>query len=209
MSAEIGATAVIYPNVRLGKNVVVEDFCIIGVPISGQPELETWIGDNAHIRSHTVIYAGNRIGQNFRTGNKANLRELNEIGDNVSIGTLSIVEHHVSIEDGVRIHSGVFIPEFSILRKGAWVGPGAVLTNARYPNLSSTKLNLKGPELLEGARIGANATLLPGVKIGRAALVGAGAVVTKDVADFVTVVGSPAREIGRAPVDPPKEGDCP
>ncbi|RYZ94716.1 MAG: N-acetyltransferase, partial [Proteobacteria bacterium] len=180
MNAQISPTAVIHPHVKFGKNVIVEDFCVIGVPVNGQPNLETTIGDDSHIRSHTVIYAGNQIGRGFRTGNKANIRELNEIGDDVSVGTLSIIEHHVRLEDKVRVHSGVFIPEYSILRAGAWVGPGVVMTNARYPNLPSTKHNLMGPELEAGARIGANATLLPGVVIGRDALVGAGAVVTKN-----------------------------
>jgi UDP-3-O-[3-hydroxymyristoyl] glucosamine N-acyltransferase len=56
---------------------------------------ETIIGNGAVIRSHTVIYAGNVIGDRFQTGNKANIRELNRIGNDVSIGTLSVVEHHV------------------------------------------------------------------------------------------------------------------
>lgn len=198
---KIAPTAIIHPGVHLGKDVVVEDYCIIGVPVSGEPGLETWIGDQAVIRSHTVIYAGNRIGRGFRTGNKANIRESNIIGDDVSVGTLSVVEHHVLIEDKVRIHTQAFVPEHSVLRRGSWIGPGAVLTNARYPNLKSTKDNLRGPELLEGARVGANATVLPGLKIGKNALVGGGAVVTKDVGDRTTVVGNPARQIGQAPED--------
>src|SRR3989337_548871 len=108
----ISETAIIHPNVILGKDCVVEDFVIIGTPPKGYKpgDLETIIGDNAIIRSHTVIYAGNSIGNNFQTGNKANIRELNEIGDNVSIGTLSVVEHHVKIGNGARIHTQVFIP---------------------------------------------------------------------------------------------------
>ena len=51
------------------------------------------------------------------------IREFNQIGDNVSVGTHSVIEHHVQIGHGVRIHSNVFIPEFSILENGAWVGP--------------------------------------------------------------------------------------
>src|SRR3990172_517711 len=115
----ISKTAIIHPNVKLGKNCIIEDFVIIGTTPKGYNigEIETVIGDNAVIRSHTVIYAGNQIGNNFQTGNKTNIRELNKIGNNVSIGTLSVVEHHVSIGDGVRIHSQVFIPEFSVLEE--------------------------------------------------------------------------------------------
>lgn len=191
----IASTAKIYPNVKLGENVVIEDFCLIGVPPRGAKdgELETLIGDNSIIRSHTVIYAGNKIGKNFQTGNKANIRELNDIADNVSIGTLSVVEHHVKIEEGVRIHTQVFIPEYSTLKSNSWVGPNVVFTNAPYPQSKNVKDTLVGPTLHENAIVGANSTLLPGVQIGKNAIVGAGSVVTKDVPEGDVFAGNPAR----------------
>ncbi len=191
----IAKTAIVYPGVKLGKNVIIEDFCLIGVPPRGKKEgeLETIIGDDSVIRSHTVIYAGNKIGNKFQTGNKANIRELNDIGNDVSIGTLSVVEHHVKIEDNVRIHTQVFIPEFSTLKKGSWVGPNVVFTNAPYPKSKNVKDELVGPTLHENAIVGANSTLLPGVQIGKDAIVGAGSVVTKDVAPGDVVAGNPAR----------------
>ena len=102
------------------------------------------------------------------------------IGASVSIGSHSIVEHHVTIGDGVRIHGNVFVPEFSELHDGCWVGPGVILTNARYPNRPDTKRTSKGSRWA-GAVVGAGAVLLPGVMIGEGALVGAGAVVVGDV----------------------------
>lgn len=192
-------TARIYRNVQLGADSSVEDFCIVGVPPRGAKdgELPTTLGDHAVIRSHTVIYAGNVIGRNFQTGNKVNIRELNQIGDNVSVGTLSVIEHHVRIADDVRIHTQVFVPEFSVLEEGCWLGPNVVLTNARYPQSPKVKEELVGPLIKRRAKIGANATLLPGVVIGENALVGAGAVVVHDVPDGAVVVGNPARVIGR------------
>lgn len=195
MSASIAETAVIYDNVRFGRDVVVEPYCLIGVPFLGYSAEETVIGDGSVIRAHTIIYAGNLIGARFQTGNKANIRELNEIGDDVSIGTLAVIEHHVRIGDGVRIHSQAFVPEFSVLERGAWLGPNVVLTNARYPLSPGGKAQLCGPRVCESAKIGANSTILPGVVVGRNALVGAGSVVTRDVPEGAIVVGNPARKI--------------
>ena len=189
----------IYENVELPPDTVIEDFVILGVPPRGhkEGEMKTVIGPGAQLRSHTVIYAGNQIGRGFQTGNKVNIRELNEIGDNVSIGTLSVVEHHVKIGNNVRIHTQVFVPEYSVLEDDSWLGPNVVLTNAKYPVSPGVKNSLKGPIIKKGAKIGANATILPGVVIGRNALVGAGSVVVKDVPDGGVVAGNPARLIKR------------
>jgi acetyltransferase-like isoleucine patch superfamily enzyme len=183
--------------VYLGANTEIADFVIVGVPPRGKAagDLPTHIGPNAVIRSHAVIYAGNVIGAYFQTGHGVMIRELNEIGDDVSVGSHSIVEHHVKIGNRVRIHSNAFIPEYSILEEDAWIGPNVVCTNALYPLSPDAKKNLQGPHLLPGAKIGANATLLQGVVIGCNALVGAGAVVVHDVPDGKVVVGNPARII--------------
>jgi acetyltransferase-like isoleucine patch superfamily enzyme len=193
----ISPTARIYPNVRLGEDVEVGDFAIVGIPPRGKAEgeLPTVIGDGAVIRSHTVIYAGNVIGRGFQTGHSAMIREDNEIGDDVSVGTGSVVEHHVIIASKVRIHSQAFVPEYSVLEEGAWVGPNVVLTNAPHPLCPRAKECLKGPTLKRGAKIGANSTVLPFLTIGENALVGAGSVVVSDVPAGAVVAGNPARVI--------------
>ncbi len=183
-------------NVTIGKNVEIGDYVIIGLMPKGiNKEIVTVIGDNSKIRSHTTIYAGNVIGNNFQTGHGTRIREINKIGNRVSIGTNTVVEHHVIIEDDVRIHSQAFVPEYSILKKGAWLGPNVVLTNAKYPRYPGVKENLEGVIVEENAKIGANSTILSGVEIGRNALVGAGSVVTKDVEENTVVAGNPARFI--------------
>jgi acetyltransferase-like isoleucine patch superfamily enzyme len=191
------STYVRHANVVLGEGTVVEDYCILGPPPRGvkDGELATIIGQGGIIRSHTTIYAGNVIGRNFQTGNKVNIRESNRIGDNVSVGTLTVIEHHVEIADNVRIHTQVFIPEFSVLEGGCWIGPNVVFTNAKYPLSPGVKDRLAGPVIRRGAKVGANATLLPGVVIGENALVGAGAVVVRDVPAGAVVAGNPARII--------------
>ena len=151
------------------------------------------IGRGAVIRSHTVVYAGNRIGERFQTGHGVMVREENEIGDDVSVGTMSVIEHHVRIADGVRIHSQAFIPEFTVLEAGAWIGPRVAITNAKYPRSPGVKEALRGALVRRGAKVGAGSVLLPGVEVGEDALVGAGSVVTKDVPPGAVVAGNPAR----------------
>lgn len=188
-------TALILAGVSFAGEPVLGEFVIVGEPPRGkQPgELATRIGAGAVVRSHSVIYAGNVIGDDFQTGHGVLVREENRIGDHVSIGSHSIVEHHVTIGSNVRLHSNVFVPEYSILEDDCWLGPNVVVTNARYPKSPTVKDELRGAHIKQGAKIGANATLLPGVTIGKYALVGAGAVVTQDVPDGAVVVGNPAR----------------
>jgi acetyltransferase-like isoleucine patch superfamily enzyme len=188
---------VVYPGIIWEGKFVIGAFSVLGQPPQGlEPNtIETRFGENALIRSHTVIYAGNKIGRNFQTGHGVMIRELNQIGDNVSIGTHSIVEHHVTIGDNVRIHSNVFIPEYCILEDECWIGPSVVMTNAIYPRSRNVKNNLKGVVVQKGAKIGAGAVLLPGVNIGMNAIIGAGAVVVRNVEANAVVVGNPARLI--------------
>lgn len=195
--SSIAETAKIYPNVIMEEGAEIGDFCVIGLPPKGKApgELETRIGKNAVIRSHTVIYAGNVIGDGFNSGHSALIREDNQIGNNVSIGSHTVIEHHLEIQDGVRIHSQAFVPEFTVLEKGCWIGPNVVFTNALHPLCKHVKDCLKGATVKSGAKIGANSTILPDVTIGEMALVGAGSVVVKDVPEKTVVAGSPARPI--------------
>lgn len=182
----------------LNNNVYIADpyelgkYVILGEDDQGKQLI---IGAHCVIRSHTVIYAGNNIGDYFSTGHHVMIRENNNIGNHVSIGTSAVIEHHVVIKDNVRIHSQAFIPEYTILEEGCWIGPNVVLTNARYPLSINVKQSLKGPIIHKNVKIGANATILPGIEIGENALIGAGSVVTKNVPAGAVVVGSPARQI--------------
>jgi acetyltransferase-like isoleucine patch superfamily enzyme len=187
----------IHGRVKLGHDAHIGDYVVIGEPPRGKKagQLKTTIGARAVIRSHSVIYAGNAIGNDFQTGHGVLVREETHIGNNVSIGSHSVVEHHVTIGNNVRLHSNVFVPEFSVLEDGCWLGPNVVVTNARYPQSSNAKESLRGAIVKRGAKVGANATLLPGVVIGENALVGAGAVVVHDVPPGAVVIGNPARVV--------------
>ncbi len=188
----------IYPNVSIGEGAEIGDYVVIGLLPRGKKEgeLKTVIGQNAVIRSHTVIYAGTKIGDNFETGHHISVREGCTIGNSVRIGTSSAVQHNVRIEDKVSMHTRVFVPEYSILEEGCWIGPGAVLTNTPHPMCPTAKECLKkGCKVGRFAKIGANATLMPHISIGEYALIGAGSVVTKDVPAKKVAAGNPAKII--------------
>lgn len=197
-ATEISPLSVVADGVDLGDGAVVEEFCIVGRHAGrtsdGTPG-PTRIGANATLRSHTVVYAGSTIGARFQTGHHALIREFNTIGDDVSVGSLSVVEHHVTIGDKVRIHSQNFVPEYTVLEEGAWIGPRVTITNHPFPECPEPEGCMVGVHIGRYARVGANVTLLPGVRIGERALIGAGAVVTRDVPPRAVVVGHAARQI--------------
>lgn len=216
---EVAPTALVLAGVRLGPGSRVGEYCIVGEPPGGATTATakreaidgheyagplTVIGAGALLRSHTVVYAGNRIGDRLQTGHHVLVREDNEVGDDVSVGTGSVVEHHVRIGHRVRLHTGVFVPEYCVLEDDCWLGPRVVLTNAPRPRCPDVAACLRGVRVGRRAKLGANATVLPGLTIGEDALVGAGAVVTGDVPPRAVVAGNPARVTGE--VD---DLDCP
>jgi acetyltransferase-like isoleucine patch superfamily enzyme len=180
-------------NVKMGPGSRIQDYVIIGQHPCGSPdEMETLIGEGAIIRSHTVIYSGNRIGGGFQTGHGVLIRECNDIGDHVSIGSGSEIAHHVTIGNGVRIHSRAFVPEFTTLEDGCWIGPSVIFTNDPHPLCPSSSECMKGATVRRGAKIGANVTVLPNLTIGENALVGAGSVIVSDVPEGAVMAGNPA-----------------
>lgn len=204
----IHESARIYGRTALGHNSLILENVILGYPhrqilqalrskgqrIEDQQYDGTWIGDNALIRSESIIYAEVRIGKNFQTGHRVLIREFTQIGDSVSIGTNTVIEGHTSLGNNINIQSNVFIPTNTEIDDFVFIGPNVVLTNDKYPPYRIAR-PLKGATLGRGVSVGANAVLLPGLVIGEGSLIGAGAVVTKDVPSWTMAFGCPARII--------------
>jgi acetyltransferase-like isoleucine patch superfamily enzyme len=144
------------------------------------------------------------IGEGTRIWHQAQVREGAVIGRNCILGKGVYVDFDVIIGDNVKIQNGAQIYHGATLEDGVFIGPLACLTNDRYPRAITPAGHLKaaadwevGPILVRyGASIGAGAILLPGVTIGRFALVAAGAVVTGSVPDHGLAMGTPARLAG-------------
>lgn len=117
------------------------------------------------------------------------------IGRNCNICAHALVEGGVVIGDNVTVKSGVFLWEGTVVEDDVFIGPNATFTNDPMPRSKMYPEQFSGITLRKGCSIGANATLLPGVTVGERAMVGAGAVVTKDVPPFAVVVGNPAKII--------------
>lgn len=177
-------------NVIIGKDCRVQQYVVLGDSDDGL----LVIGDNGLIRSGSVIYSRVRIGDNFRTGHRVLIRENTKIGDNVMLGTDSVIDGNCRLGNNVSIQTNAYITAFTTIEDNVFIGPRVVTTNDKYMVRGA---KLIGPTIKKAARIGANATLLPGVVIGEGAVVGSGAVVTSDVAPGTTVVGNPARVLRR------------
>jgi acetyltransferase-like isoleucine patch superfamily enzyme len=184
---------VIYHNVELGEGTVVQEGAIVGEPPRGKEpgEVKTTIGSGGIIRSGTVVYAGAVIGDRFRSGHGAMIREDNVIGNDCSIGTNAVLEPGNRVGDGTRIHSGCFL-EHTTLGRRVFLGPHVVFTDDPHPMCPRYLDCVLGATVEDDVSIGANATILPGLRIGAGSLIGAGSVVTENVEAGTVVAGSPA-----------------
>ena len=138
-----------------------------------------------------------RVGAGTKIWHFCHVMKDAEIGRDCSIGQNVLVASGVRIGDGCKIQNHVSLYTGVVLEEGVFCGPSMVFTNVVNPRSEvSRKHEYQTTLVRRGASIGANATIVCGVTIGRYAFVGAGAVVTRDVLDFALVVGNPARRAG-------------
>lgn len=194
----ISPGVIIYDNVEIGDHSFIGPYSIIGEPTlnyykekNGHEFKKTKIGNSAIIRSFTTIYEDVSIGNNFQSGHYAVIREGSTIGNNTSFGSYSELPGRSSIGNFVRIHSKVMLSENNVIEDYVWIFPFVVLTNVKHPPIGGfQKTTIK-----EYAQIFSHAVILPGITIGKNAIIGAGSLVTKDVADERLIVGNPGRDL--------------
>lgn len=131
------------------------------------------IGDGTEVRDHVNLYKC-------------------KIGKNCKIESFVYIEEGVTVGDNCKIKPHVFIPTGVTIEDNVFVGPNVIFTNDKYPHVKGEWKLLK-TVVRSGSSIGASAVLLPGITIGKDAMIGAGSVVTKDVPDSATVYGNPVR----------------
>jgi acetyltransferase-like isoleucine patch superfamily enzyme len=188
----------IYPGVEIGPDTVLEPGVVIGLPAAGSQagEVSTRIGGGGRIRSGTIIYAGVVIGDSVSTGHGALIREDNVIEDDCSIGTHAVLERGNRVGAGTRIHSLCFLEHVTV-GKRVFLAPGVVFTDDPHPACPRYLDCVLGATLEDDVSVGGNVTVLPGVRIGAGALVGAGSVVTRNVEAGTVVAGNPAVAVKR------------
>lgn len=142
--------------------------------------------DSTSVGEGTRIWAFAHVLPGARIGADCNICDHVFIENDVRLGNRVTVKCGVQLWDGIELEDDVFI------------GPNVTFTNDRWPKSRSKTWKMERTVVRQGASIGANATILPGISIGRGAMVGAGAVVTKNVLPGQIVVGNPAKPIERA-----------
>ena len=116
------------------------------------------------------------------------------IGSNCNICSHCFIENQVTIGNNVTVKNGVYLYDGLTVEDDVFIGPNATFTNDKYPKSKNYSNGLLKTHIKKGASIGGGAVILPGITIGEYAMVGAGSVVTRDVADNATVYGVPATQ---------------
>ncbi len=207
-NVEIGPYTIIYGSARIGDNVKIGPYCIVGHPSKKEligidhsytdPKLRdfliedfaTIIGDNSIIRSGSVIYTHVVIGCGFNTGHNTIIREHTRIGERCLVGSNSVLNGYTVVGDRSRINTLVALPQSMVIGKGVFIAPMVTFSDNKY---SIPGYGNEGAVIEDYVRIGIGARILPGLRVGRGSIVGAAAVVTKDVPEKAIVIGNPAR----------------
>ena len=154
-------------------------------------------GSGCFVHDTAVIDDGSEIGRGTKIWHFSHILSNSRIGENCNIGQNVVIGPDVEIGKGCKVQNNVSVYKGVTLEDGVFCGPSMVFTNIYNPRAEIRKMDQVRTTLAKrGATIGANATIICGITIGRYAFIGAGAVVTKDVPDHTLVVGNPGKQIG-------------
>jgi acetyltransferase-like isoleucine patch superfamily enzyme len=145
------------------------------------------------VHPHALIDEGAEIGAGTRIWAFAHILPGAVVGQDCNICDHTFIEGKVRLGNRVTLKCGVFLWDGVVVEDDVFIGPGAGFVNDLRPRSKNIYRKYTSTLLRQGCSIGANATILAGIRIGRFAMVGAGAVVTRDVPDFALVVGNPSR----------------
>lgn len=137
------------------------------------------------------------IGANTQVWQFAIILKGASIGADCNINCHTFIENDVVIGDRVTVKSGIYIWDGIEIESDVFLGPNVTFVNDKYPRSKQYPEAFQKTVIEHGASIGANATILGGIQVGKHALIGAGSVVTKNVPAFALVVGNPAKVVGR------------
>ena len=152
--------------------------------------------DPPFLHETAVVDSRAQLGPSVRIWHWTAVREGAQIGPGTSIGQCCYIDHDVRIGVDCRIQNSVSIYHGVELGDRVFVGPNVSFTNDRYPRADNLDWETIPTTVHDGASIGANATIVCGVILGERCMVGAGAVVTRDVPPYGLVIGHPARLVG-------------
>jgi acetyltransferase-like isoleucine patch superfamily enzyme len=198
----VGPYAVIHSGVHLGQGSFVGSHCELGVPLGGArlpangDNGRLLIRQNSTIRSGSILYTGSSFGPRLECGHRVTIRENTVAGENLRVGTLSDIQGDCHLGDYVRLHGNVQLGKGSRLGNYVWIFPFVVLTNDPHPPSE----HCIGVVIEDFAVLGAHSVVLPGVRLGRESVVGAGSVVKHDVEPGALASGSPAKKLCMASI---------
>jgi len=210
-SVYIGNFVTIYPRVDVGRRCIIMDGAVIERPPIANPTitrivsnsfLAFSIDEDSIVGCNSVIYTDNRIGKRVLIGDLSSIREGCTIGDDVVIGRGVMLLYNCKIGARSRIQDQTHLVGNMVIEEDVFIGMGVTTTNDNNVYLTRfgfAKPDQKGPVIRRFAVIGAGATILPGVEIGRGSIVAAGAVVTRDVPAWTVAAGVPAHHMKNVP----------
>lgn len=207
-ATQIGPFTYVFSRSKIGRGVVIGSHCIIGHPT--RMELQgsdfsassskvaefllkdpaTAIGEASIIRSGAVIYSHVKVGRKLHTGHNILIREHVTLGEDCVVGTQAILDGYIRMGDKSMVQSQCYVAQCVKVGRGVFIAPGCVFMDNKRIVLGE---GLAKTSVEDYARIGGGTKVLPGVTIGKHALIGAGSVVARDVPPKALAYGIPAR----------------